>query len=76
MYFFLHIHIVSCVFIIEFVSALLDFRKKLSNRGVLEYVANTCGPWFLMKGAPLGPPLGQSETPRLYFTKFRGSDTT
>lgn len=29
-----------------------------------------------MKGAPLGPPLGQSETPRLYFTKFRGSDTT
>ena len=36
------------------------FYKKNKNhiyKGVVEYVANACGSWFLMKGAPLGDDL-------------------
>ena len=52
--FFLHIHIITCIFIfiIEMVYVLLDFTKKKHEcKGFLEYVANACGHWFSMKGA-------------------------
>jgi hypothetical protein len=50
----LSIHIVTCIFIIEFVYEPLDFIKgELVYRGFLEYVVNTCASWFLMKGATL-----------------------
>ena len=49
-------HIVTCIFIIDTVYVLFDYippKKKLVYRRFLEYVANACGSWFLMKGAPL-----------------------
>ena len=49
----LHINIVTCVFIIKIVCALIDVTHILVYRACLEYVANTCGSWLLMKGAPL-----------------------
>ena len=60
MWFFLRVHIATCIFIIEIVCVLLDFThtKKLVHRGYLEYVMNGCGSWFLMKGAPIGVQLG------------------
>ena len=56
--FFLLMDIISCIFIIEIISVFREFTKnKQTNwyiyRG-LEYIANACGSWFLMKGAPLG----------------------
>ena len=47
------IHIVTCIFIIEYVHILLEFSKTtFVCRELLEYVANARGSWFLMKGAP------------------------
>ena len=43
---FLHIHSVTCIFIIEIACVLLEFtktKKKLVYRGFSKYVANTHG---------------------------------
>ena len=43
----LSIHIVTCIFIIEFVYEPLDFIKgELVYRGFLDYVVNTCASCF------------------------------
>ena len=51
---FLRMHFVSCIFIIKIVCVMHDYtidERKLLNKRLLEYVANICGSWFLMKGA-------------------------
>ena len=52
---FLHIHIVTSIFMNVMVHALLDFtqKKPLHIGGFWEYVANVHGSWFLLKGGPL-----------------------
>ena len=51
---FFSTHIVTCIFITEFVCEPLDFIKgELVYRGFLEYVVNAYASWFLMKGATL-----------------------
>ena len=53
--FFLHVHIITRIFIIEIVCVLLDLKKfKLAYRGFVGDVVNRRGSWFLMKGAPPG----------------------
>ena len=58
MYFWSHVHVVSCIFIIEIICVLLAFtekrkkkkkkkkKKNLVYMGFLEYVANAHGSWF------------------------------
>ena len=56
--FFLHIHIVTCIFNFEIVHVLLEFtkqqQKNLLYRGFLKYVTNARGSCFLLREAPPG----------------------
>ena len=55
---FFYIYILSLVFLFLslkwYMYCLILPKKKHECKGFLEYVANACGPWFSMKGAPHG----------------------
>ena len=60
-------------FIVEIVHALLYFAKRnLVYRGLLEYVVNARGSWFIMKDAPPGSSTTTIQSTKWYQYIYRG----
>ena len=71
MNFLFYIYILSFVFLsLKMYKYLFDFTKKTSIWEFLEYVANVCGSWFLVKSAPLGASYMKKLYTALHFSTF------